>query len=242
MPEPTLGSFREFHHVSQLLTLYLQKRWEKETFGFNYEPSPTFLSVYCEDNWEGFCLLLAPLPSDEVSRTRTNIPLLGGGILDRYPDYDQWTFNLGFSSTACITRFITPQLLQDKTTIKGTGFLNLRVSGWNSAPPTAPFILTVGIWLVCLGKVKADGSYTNVYTKGGPATGAIGSFTTTSTVEDKRSFQIELPNLDFTLDPSERLVLSVALTVATANVTGYARLLFKRGEAESFVHLPVIEG
>jgi hypothetical protein len=211
MPEPKAGSFREFHPITPLLTLYLQQRWQQVTFG--------------GVNFGGRALLPQLVPADEISEVdyvELNVPGNGGSLIDEL--------------------FIATPLHRETIHVKGWGFLCLRFSTWttNVATPMR-FTYFEGI----LQKRNSTGDIAECG-RGGALT-VMPTWVNISTVETKRSFFADMyqPSkipMDFYLGPDERLVLHVlSSTSADGPNPGYQRLLFKRGEAESYVQLPVVE-
>jgi len=203
MPEPALGSFSELHHVSQLLTLYLQKRFETITFG--------------GVSWGGDFLALAPLPSDEYS-----------GV-----DYVEQVMpaNAGGSLTS---GFIAPKLNTQVLRVLGTGYLCVRLSTWTASAAQPVRLESINVRITRyskIGLIKTEIDKTVTV-----------NWDNASTVEVKRSFFITLDDLDFELSPDERIAVWIAASWRARAATGYLRRYATRGESETYVQLPVIEG
>jgi hypothetical protein len=231
LPEPGLGSFRELHNVSQLLTLYLQRRWEEITWGG--------FSWHGVDNFDGLSALLAPLPVDEASRRRTYTPPGWAAPYEyrHYEDYDECYLQSGMS-TAMSSHFLTPQILNDKTEVKGTGYACFKISSWTTVLNGIAVTMYLRVELRRYSETALiDTPFDKIWQ---PPTFRL--WENTATAETKRSYFLELPNLDFALEPTQRLVIVFTQGINSLFQACYFRHLFKRGEAESFVHLPVIEG
>ncbi|MFQ6064232.1 MAG: hypothetical protein ACE5L6_02035 [Candidatus Bathyarchaeia archaeon] len=207
---------RQFHRVSQLLTLYLQRSWQGSEAGF--------------PDVHGRHLLPSPLPVDDFGVYYATDP----------HDYDEIS-RVGMSAGETVDTgdgisFLAPQLFADPIRIMGTGYAVLRLSSWVAGGAT------VRIQNIRLRLYRITATAANLENDTSPT--ALGAyFDNNSTAETKRSIWTRLEDLNFELNPAvERLGLTVNFELlAVVGGDCYGRLLHKAGQPESYIQLPVVE-
>jgi len=219
-------AYRTTHRIAQLLTLYMQKRWEQITWGgFNH-------SLNGNNTWEGKSLLLAPLPSNELSRSRTYAPPMED-TWNFTEDYDEEVQTAGLATVFGLTSdFLLPQVLFDVLQVKGTGFLCLTLSTRKGAGAGQITLTRIAASLM---RYSQTALIDTVFNKTWSP-----NWANNSTTETIRAFLLELPDLNFTLNLEQRLALRVFI-FGDWNASAVARLYFTRGKTESYVQIPVQE-
>lgn len=230
---------RQLHRVNELLTLYLQRRWEAIDWG-----GFTWHGV---NNWDGLSALLAPLPTDEASRQRTYRPTGWAAPYEyrHYEDYNEAYLWLGLG-TMLSSYFLTPQILNAELSVLGTGYACVKISSWAGAAGGIASTQGITVRLMRYSETKL---IDEVFRKTWGLVGltAYGGtlqeplWDNTALVETKRSYFLELPDLDFVLDTDQRLAIEIRTNINARTQDCYFRHLFKRGEPESYIQLPVIE-
>lgn len=225
-----MSLYRELHRINQLLTLYMQRRWELIDWGGF---SSTYYTAAPQD-WRGLSALLSLLPADEESRAETYTTGIGD-IYRHQEDYDELQ-NAGSSAPDGHfdwpdSSFLTPQILKDVIRLRGTGFLAVKLSQWVAAGTITLSTLTVNLRRYD-GTSLIDTPYTRTWDI---------NWAETSTTEVIRSYFLELPNMNFTLYPDLRLGIQIIGHVYITNVNAHCRLYFRRGLADTYIQLPIEE-